>query len=81
MCLSARTAVNGRTLGDDFKPVTVARTKLFQAGKTSLALVVPILSDNVDENGTFSAETFTVTISGPGVADAIGVIRIMNDDT
>lgn len=74
------TAVNGRTIGDDFKPVTVARTKLLRVGKTSLVLVVPILSDNVDENGVFSAETFTVTVSGPGVVDGIGTVRVLNDD-
>jgi hypothetical protein len=75
------TAVNGKTLGDDFKPVTVAKTKVLRAGKTSVALTVSILGDTTDENGAFSAETFTVTISGPGVVDAIGIVRVMNDDT
>ena len=75
------TAVNGTTVGDDFKPVTVAKTKLLKAGKTSLALTVSIIGDNTDENGVFSAETFTVTISGPGVVDAIGTVRLLNDDT
>ncbi|MGZ6951560.1 MAG: hypothetical protein ACXVJX_05575 [Acidimicrobiia bacterium] len=75
------TAVNGKTAGDDFRPVTVPKVKVLKAGKTSLALVVPILADNVDENGAFSAETFTVTISGADVGDAIGTVRLMNDDT
>jgi hypothetical protein len=78
---AAATAVNGKTVGDDFKPVTVAKVKVLKIGKTSLALVVPILADNVDENGVFSAETFTVTVSGPGVVDGIGTVRLMNDDT
>jgi hypothetical protein len=73
-------ALNGKTAGDDFRPVNVAKTKLLRAGKTSLALVVPILSDDVDESGAFSAETFTVTIGGAGVIDAIGTVRLMNDD-
>ena len=77
---SAAEAVNGKTLGDDFLPVTVARLKILRAGKTALALVVTILADNTAEPGEFGAETLTVTIAGAGVRDGIGNIRILNDD-
>ena len=77
---SAAEAVNGKTLGDDFLPVTVARLKTLRAGKTALALVVTILADNTSEPGEFGAETLTVTIAGAGVRDGIGNIRILNDD-
>lgn len=77
---SSADAVNGRTLGDDFLPVTIARIKTLRAGRTSLALVVTILADNTSEPGEFGAETLTVTIAGAGVRDGIGNVRILNDD-
>jgi hypothetical protein len=78
---SAAEAVNGKTLGDDFTPVPIAKVKTIRLGKTFIALIVTILGDNTSEPGVFSAETFTVRITGPGVKDGIGNIRILNDDT
>jgi hypothetical protein len=75
----AAEAVDGKTLGDDFRPF-VAKTKLLKTGKNSLALVVTVFGDNDDENGVFSGETFTVSLTGSGVADGIGTVRINNDD-
>jgi hypothetical protein len=76
----AAEAVNGKTLGDDFAPVT-AKVKLIKVGKTFTTLVVTIFGDNNSEPGVFSAETLTVSITGPGVQDGIGNVRILNDDT
>jgi hypothetical protein len=76
----AAEAVNGKTLGDDFAPVT-AKVKLIKVGKTFTTLVVTIFGDNTSEPGVFSAETLTVSITGPGVQDGIGNVRILNDDT
>lgn len=77
---SAAEAVNGKTIGDDFGPTLVVKTKKRRAGKNVLPLVITIYGDNTDEDGTFSGETFTVQISGPGVTDGIGTVRINNDD-
>ena len=77
---SAAEAADGKTLGDDFRPVVTAKTKYLKTGKNALVLVLTIFGDNTDEDGVFSGETFTVTIDGPGVADGIGTVRINNDD-
>lgn len=77
---SSADAVNGKTLGDDFGPVTVAKVKTIRTGKNTLALAITILGDNTSEPGEFGAETFTVTIAGAGVRDGIGNVRILNDD-
>jgi hypothetical protein len=80
--LDAAEAVNGKTAGDDFKPVpsVPAKLRLIKATKNMSLLVIVIFADNTDENGAFGAETLTVTISGPGVKDGIGFVRIFNDD-
>jgi len=77
----AAEAVNGKTIGDDFAPVPSARVKLLKLGKNFTALIVTIFGDNTSEPGVFSAETLTVRITGPGVQDGIGNVRILNDDT
>ena len=77
---TAAEAINGKTIGDDFGPTLVVKTKKLRAGKNFLPLVITIFGDNTDEDGTFSGETFTVRISGPGVTDGIGTVRINNDD-
>jgi hypothetical protein len=76
----AAEAVDGKTVGDDFLPLT-GRTKLIRAGKNLSLLVVNIYGDNSDENGVFGFETLTVTVTGAGVDDGIGFVRIANDDT
>jgi hypothetical protein len=76
----AAEAVNGKTTGDDFLPVTIPKTKTLRLGKNKIALVVTILADNTSEPGAFAAETFTVRVTGPGVRDGIGTVRIVNDD-
>jgi len=76
----AAEAVNGKTIGDDFAPVPIAKVKLIKAGKTNLALTITIFGDSTFEPGAFSAETLTVTVTGPGVRDGIGTVRILNDD-
>ena len=77
---SAAEAIDGKTIGDDFKPVLIAKVKTLNAGKNTTALVITIFGDNTDEDGVFSGETFTVTMTGPGVTDGIGTVRINNDD-
>jgi hypothetical protein len=77
----AAEAVNGKTIGDDFVPVNVAKFKIIRVNKTLSSIVVAIFGDNTSEPGVFSAETLTVRISGSGVTDGIGNIRILNDDT
>ena len=77
---TAAQAVNGKTIGDDFSPVPIAKVKTIKTGKNSLALIITIFGDNTLELGTFSAETLTVTVTGPGVRDGIGTVRILNDD-
>jgi hypothetical protein len=76
----AAEAVNGKTIGDDFVPVKIAKVMTMRTGKNTLALVVTILADNTFEPGAFAAETLTITVSGPGVRDGIGTVRILNDD-
>ncbi len=76
----AAEAVNGKTLGDDFLPVTIAKVKTIKTGKNTLGLVVTIFGDNTLEPGAFHAETLTVFVTGAGVTDGIGTIRINNDD-
>ncbi len=78
---TAAEAVNGKTFGDDFLPTLTVKTKVLKAGKNFLPLVITVYGDNTDEGGTFSGETFTVSIDGPGVTDGIGTVRINNDDT
>lgn len=77
---TAATAVDGKTANDDFMPVTIGKVKVLRTGKNTLALVLAIFGDNSLELGTFSAETMTVTVTGAGVADGIGTVRILNDD-
>ncbi len=77
---TAAEAVDGKTIGDDFGPTLVVKTKLFRAGKNFLPLVITVFGDTTDEDGTFSGETFTVRMSGTGVTDGIGTVRINNDD-
>jgi hypothetical protein len=81
--LEAAEAVNGKTLGDDFKPVPAvpAKLRVIKTSKNTSLLVIIIFADDTDENGVFSSETLTVTVSGPGVKDGIGFVRIFNDDT
>ncbi len=76
----AAEAVDGKTIGDDFKPVLIAKVKTLNAGKNTSALVITIFGDNNDEDGVFSGETLTVTMTGAGVTDGIGTVRINNDD-
>ena len=76
----AAEAVNGKTIGDDFMPVTIAKVKTIVTGKNTLALAITILGDNTFEPGAFAAETLTITVTGPGVQDGIGTVRILNDD-
>ena len=77
---TAATAVDGKTVTDDFLPVNIGKVKLLRTGKNTLALVITILGDNTLELGTFSGETLTVTVTGTGVRDGIGTVRILNDD-
>lgn len=77
----AAEAVDGKTAGDDFKPVTIAKIKSINTGKNTQLLVITIFGDNTDENGVFSYETLTITVTGTGVQDGIGIVRIANDDT
>ena len=77
---SAAEAIDGKTIGDDFKPVLIAKFKTLNAGKNTSLLVITIYGDNSDEDGVFSGETFTVTMTGAGVTDGIGTVRINNDD-
>ena len=76
----AAEAVDGKTVGDDFSPVLVAKVKTIKTGKNTLGLVVTIFGDNTLESGVFHAETLTVFVTGAGVRDGIGTIRINNDD-
>ena len=76
----AAEAINGKTVGDDFLPVLIAKVKTIKLGKNTLGLAVAIFGDNTLESGVFHAETLTVFVTGAGVRDGIGTIRINNDD-
>ncbi len=76
----AAEAIDGKVIGDDFNPVLIAKTKTLNAGKNTTAIVITIYGDNTDENGVFSGEMLTVTVTGAGVRDGIGTVRIVNDD-
>jgi hypothetical protein len=78
---SAAEAIDGKTVGDDYKPVLIAKVKTLNLGKNTTLLVVTIFGDNTDENGVFSFEMITISVTGAGVQDGIGTVRIVNDDT
>jgi hypothetical protein len=72
------TANGSATAGADYS--SRSGTLTFNAGVTSLPIVVPVLQDSVVEGG----HTFTVTLSNPGGGAALGATTVatvtINDD-